>query len=61
VGLVHGSGFRHGAPARLDTVFIDADAMRVELTWRATMPLFKVAVKSLHIAIGSLQSVGGAS
>lgn len=61
VGLVHASGFRHGSPARLDTIFIDVDTMKMELTWRTTIPLFKEAVASVHIAMRPLQPIGGPS
>ncbi|TKD12429.1 DUF2169 domain-containing protein [Polyangium fumosum] len=61
VGAVHASGFRHGSPARLDTIVIDADVMRVELTWRATMPVYKGGIESLHVAMRPLDNnVAGA-
>lgn len=60
VGVVHASGFRDAAPARLDTVFIDADAMKMELTWRATLPLFKEPVRSVHVGMRSVLKIGGA-
>lgn len=61
VGLVHASGFRHGSPARLDTILIDADSMRVELTWRVSFPLFGAPVASIHLAMRQLLPMGGAS
>ena len=60
-GAVYGSGYRHGTPARLDTVLIDAEALRVELTWRAALPLFKGGVEAVHIAMRPLAPAGGAS
>lgn len=60
IGVVHASGFRDAAPGRLDTVFIDADAMKMELTWRATMPLFKEPVRSVHVGIRPMLEIGGA-
>ena len=59
-GAVYGSGYRHGTPARLDTVLIDAEELRVELTWRAALPLFKGGVEAVHIATRPLAPVGGA-
>jgi hypothetical protein len=43
------NGFRYGSPGRLDTVWIDAEAMRVELTWRVTLPLFKHGAARLDV------------
>lgn len=61
IGVVHASGFRDAAPGRLDTVFIDADAMKMELTWRATLPLFKEPVRSVHVGMRPMAEIGGAS
>jgi len=51
VGITDRDGYRYGSPARLDTVFIDAETLRVELTWRATLPRYKHAVASMHVAM----------
>ncbi len=59
-GAVHASGFRNASPARLDTVIIDADELRVELSWRVALPLFKGGVESVHIAMRTGAIGGGA-
>lgn len=48
--IVDRAGYRYGAPARLDTVLIDAERMRAELTWRATLPLYDDGVAHLDVA-----------
>jgi hypothetical protein len=58
VGAVHASGLRHGSPARLDTVLIDADELRAELTWRATLPVFEGGIDSVHVAMRAAPRIG---
>lgn len=59
-GAVHASGLRQASPMRLDTVFIDTDALRVELSWRTALPLFRGGMESLHIAMRAMSIGGGA-
>jgi hypothetical protein len=50
------NGHRYGSPGRLDTVLIDAECMRVELTWRATLPLHGPALARLDLAMKERQA-----
>jgi hypothetical protein len=43
--------YRYGSPARLDTVWIDAEAMQVELTWRVTLPVYKHGVARIDVGM----------
>jgi len=54
--LVDGDGFRYGSPMRLDTLFIDADAMRAELSWRAALPVWKDGVARVDLAMRPMPS-----
>ena len=40
VAITDKAGYRYGCPARLDTVHIDAERMKLSLVFRATFPLF---------------------
>jgi hypothetical protein len=49
--IVDRSGFRYGGAARLDTLLIDAERMRAELTWRATLPLYEHGVARVDVGM----------
>ena len=49
VGVANRSGYRHGGVARLDTVCIDSERMRLSLVFRATLPLFSAEIARLDI------------
>jgi hypothetical protein len=51
------NGHRYGSPTRLDTVLIDAERMRAELTWRATLPLHGQALARLDLAMKERQAM----
>lgn len=56
VVLTNRAGYRQGCRAVLDTVFIDADAMRAELTWRAPLAVRDHnSVARIDIAAGGMQ------
>jgi hypothetical protein len=44
-------GYRYGSPARLDTLTIDAERMKVLLLWRAALPLYRHGIARLDIAM----------
>ncbi|NUQ74537.1 MAG: DUF2169 domain-containing protein [Polyangiaceae bacterium] len=49
--IVDHDGYRYGGPARLDTLYIDAEQSQAMLTWRATLPLYKHGVRHIDIAM----------
>jgi hypothetical protein len=49
--IVDRVNYRYGSPARLDTVWIDAETMQVELTWRATLPVYKDGIARIDIGM----------
>jgi len=51
VGVVYSSGYRHGVPARLDTLLIEPDEMRAELSWRAALPMQKSGIAGVTVAM----------
>lgn len=48
VAITDRSGFRYGSAARLDTVHIDTDQMKLWLVWRATLPLMNDGVQQIE-------------
>jgi len=42
---------RYGGPARLDTLSIDAERMKVLLTWRLTLPLYTRGISQLDVGV----------
>jgi hypothetical protein len=49
--IVDKDDYRYGGPARLDTLYIDAERLKAMLTWRAPLPLYKHGVKHIDIAM----------
>jgi len=44
-------GYRYGSPGRLDTVFVDMEAMRVMLAWRVVLPLYEDGAVCVDVAM----------
>ncbi|MBK9265694.1 MAG: DUF2169 domain-containing protein [Polyangiaceae bacterium] len=44
-------GYRYGSPGRLDTIFIDMEAMRVSLVWRVVLPIYEDGVARVDVAM----------
>ncbi|MFT3765896.1 MAG: DUF2169 domain-containing protein [Minicystis sp.] len=51
VALLDRAGHRHGTAAKLDTLSIDAERMRVSLVWRARLPIFNDGVRRVDVAM----------
>jgi hypothetical protein len=49
--IVDRDGYRYGSLARLDTLLIDAEHMRVEITWRAPLPLYKHGIARVDAGV----------
>lgn len=51
VALTDKAKYRYGGAARIDTVHVDAERMKLHMTWRATLPLFEDGVASVQVAM----------
>ncbi|UQA55738.1 DUF2169 family type VI secretion system accessory protein [Polyangium aurulentum] len=52
--IVDRDGYRYGSIARLDTLLIDAERMRAEITWRATLPLYKHGIARIDAGVRAM-------
>lgn len=51
VALTDKEGYRYGGAAKIDTVHIDAERMKMHLVYRSTLPVFRDGVASVQAAM----------